>query len=95
VENATALGLRMAAPSSEVGLIAPQARQCRVLFTSAPQRLQISLATTVPSVVLVLLLRMFAGRLRTRCARFLSMPAEAKVSLVVPQQGDSAKGRDS
>jgi hypothetical protein len=38
----------MAAPSSEVGLIAPQARQRRALFTSAQQRLQISLATKVP-----------------------------------------------
>jgi hypothetical protein len=38
----------MAAPSSDVGLIAPQARQRRALFTSAQQRLQISLATKVP-----------------------------------------------
>jgi hypothetical protein len=73
VENATALGLRMAAPSSEVGLIAPQARQRRALRVSAQQRLQISLATKVPLSRVGLLLRIFAGGLITRCPGFLSM----------------------
>src|SRR5262249_19455762 len=38
----------IAAPISEVGHNAPQARHHRTLFTSALQRVQISLAKTIP-----------------------------------------------
>ena len=46
--NVKAPGLNIADPICEVGHNAPQARHRRTLFTSALQRVQISLAKTIP-----------------------------------------------
>jgi hypothetical protein len=46
-------GLNIAAPICEVGHNAPQARYRRTLFTSALQRVQISLAKTIPQARLI------------------------------------------
>jgi hypothetical protein len=47
-KNGDAIGLKIVAPITEVGHNVPQARHRRTLFTSVLQRVQVSLAKTIP-----------------------------------------------